>query len=541
MRPSGFSQWFSLLWGISGVTGVSEVTVASWAKMKTHIENSASAVVVINVPGNLTNCSGTISIPAGYDVTVKAAGPSSSPPLWSLLWVGVDSPGSGLLFSVTGNLTLQDLEIRGSGYRFNNPFGSTDKGGAIFVATSGRLDVQGGGFKNCLAYYGGAIFNLGFTALSATSFTGNSANRGGAIMNYNLLDVKGCKFTGNNASDGHGGAIANFDSDSVLRISSSLFAFNAATKKGGDIMMLGIVYITDTVFHKSRVHEAGTGGGAISANAGSLHLSNSSFSGQSAPDGGAIYLELSSSLFINNSYISNTEAVDGAAIYSDASTMEFATLRVEGTNASEFGVIYLTDESYLMATDLTCDGNYAHFRGNCIFAKESSNLRLHDSAFKNGNSHRYGALTISGGSVVISNCIFVGNGLGDGIVSTSKLGAAISCSGTHLNVSGSTFVGNFGAYDGGAIYLSNSADTLIEIRGTNASGNSATRSGGFFYMDGGALKSFNLSVFGNIADEDGGGMYLADTEHVEIWNSRFTNNVARMSGGGGHLLFEQRR
>jgi predicted outer membrane repeat protein len=245
--------------------------------------------------------------------------------------------------------TSGDLDVSASSFSFNTSEGS---GGAIYAAG----DVSVNGFSefidNLAGGEGGAIDALGNVALYDITFTGNEAGAdGGAIDAGNsIIEGSGAvtvyrsTFTDNNAGlsgSGDGGAINSRGDVSVLQPSS--FVGNTTSDDGGAIDADYSVYVEKSTFTSN---EAGDDGGAISAangvdswsssfssniavdeggaiqnassgNNGLVWVESSTFEGNQADLGGAVFGENLGVRSVNSTYFSNAAVTDGGAIYAE--------------------------------------------------------------------------------------------------------------------------------------------------------------------------------------------------------------------------------
>lgn len=146
-------------------------------------------------------------------------------------------------------------------------------------------------------------------------------------------------------------------------------------------------------------------------------------------------------------------------------------------------------------------------------------------------THGSGNLTITGGS--FTGCVTDNGGAVPG--SGNGQGGAISIgsvSGTSFaSISGVTFQGNIAGQNGGAIFLKNT--DAISISASNFAGNIAngnTYDAGNAELGGGAIYASNTATGGN----DGtGGLHASD---FLIFNSSFLGNLAPSGTGGAILL-----
>jgi predicted outer membrane repeat protein len=167
-----------------------------------------------------------------------------------------------------------------------------DGGGAIY--NDGILTVTEGIFDSNAAYYGGAINNDGTASIERSIFTSNFAEYGGAIHNYGTLTVTETTFGGEDYGDGNhtrgdGGAI--YVSSGTATITASKFVRNRTwSRYGGEGGAIDADADSPVLVERSffYLNSANTQGGAI---AGWVLVVNSTFVGNSAKEGGAIYGE----------------------------------------------------------------------------------------------------------------------------------------------------------------------------------------------------------------------------------------------------------
>ncbi len=357
-------------------------------------------------------------------------------------------------------------------------------GGAIIGYSD--ITVKNSAFTNNTAVNGGgAIFkpsDVGNVEVLNSTFTNNtvSSGNGGAIHVWKSLTVTGSTFTDNTASQ-NGGAICVYDDlsksdNAVASITNSTFMNNAATNGDG-----GAVYVwgSPSASDQSTLGVSGGtftnntalkgNGGAIYANAGLTVDASSVFGnatddtkGNSARNGGAIYIDSgASSASISGKYYSN-EASNGGAIYSkallsiDGATFEDNYASVGG------GAVYYTNSAQLVITDSDFIDNTTGAYGGAIYIRPTSgvaNLSLSEVSISGGNATQGGAVYMFGtgfiltmDDVTVENCT-VGTGRG----------GAIYAEGTQIDstvdISNSSFT-NLNAGGGAGLYLKTSHNTV---------------------------------------------------------------------------------
>lgn len=232
----------------------------------TMLENGSEAVVYAdyflsgtissNLEYNLNNDSlwirGTVTIPAGYTLTIKGTG-----------LIDHYNPEAYVLFNVKGTLIIN------GNITINCPTSTVYAGTSRAITNSGTVELNNvtiKGFKSTntssgYGYEGGAINNSGTLTITSSTIENCFAYRdGGAIYNtgtatLNNVQFTNCYTTGNNM---WGGAIANLG-DLVIENNSSFTECKAM--EGGAIWDIGnSMSISDSTFTKC---SANSSGGAI--------------------------------------------------------------------------------------------------------------------------------------------------------------------------------------------------------------------------------------------------------------------------------------
>ena len=176
----------------------------------------------------------------------------------------------------SGNLTLSGLTLK-HGKVVESGGGIFNNAGALTIDECSISDNVGNG---------GGIFNDGGTVTITNSFisnnsAGTSTNAGGIYNSYGTLIISGCTFYENTGYNG--GGIFNLGSGSVT-VTNSTFSSNSAEYKGG---------------------------GIINFNDGILTISHSTFSGNTAINsGGGIYNNTNGILDYRNTIIANSTGGD---------------------------------------------------------------------------------------------------------------------------------------------------------------------------------------------------------------------------------------
>ncbi len=206
--------------------------------------------------------------------------------------------GAGISFTLS-NLTIE----KGVGYS-----------GGGGVDSAGTLTVSNSFFYLNTALSGGAILSTGMASISSSSFVGNSpyffghSASCGAIDNRGPMTITTTTFDTNydNNNMTAGGAICN---GSTLTITNSTLSNNQS--QGNNSGLGGAIYnyagtlnVTNSTFS---ANSATTSGGAIYSNGGTVQISNSTFGNNPENIGGGGALgNAGSSVLIQNSIVDNT-------------------------------------------------------------------------------------------------------------------------------------------------------------------------------------------------------------------------------------------
>ncbi|WP_368656389.1 right-handed parallel beta-helix repeat-containing protein, partial [uncultured Methanobrevibacter sp.] len=185
---------------------------------------------------------------------------------------------------------------------------SANRGGCIYW-NSGAINgtLIGSTFiSNSASYGSGIYFRESNCILTDCKFSNNHGSLGTIYFSTGNYDMNACIFINNSATNG---AALNCDDGTRVTISNCIFINNSATKQGGGInCRYGTLIITDCIFINNSA--AKQGGGICFTNLLNAYIYNSTFSGNSAEQGGAVY-------FWCISDILDCNFTDNHAIYGD--------------------------------------------------------------------------------------------------------------------------------------------------------------------------------------------------------------------------------
>lgn len=306
---------------------------------------------------------------------------------------GNHAAGSGgVIYNGSGALTIQSGEFSGN-------YAGGD-GGVVYNASgAGAMNVAGGVFAgNYAGGNGGAVYNAsaeGMTVFAA--FGGNHAANGGAIYNTaGILNIGGM-FIGNYAETGDGGAIYN-ESAAGMTVAAD-FAGNYAANGGAIYNKNGTLAISGGSFEANEARN-GNGGAIYHGGAGSLTIDGTRLIGNSAAVQGGAVFSGNGALNVKNSTFTGNMAVAGAAIFSGGfATMDHVVF--SGNQASE-SIVTINGGDL---KNLTVSGNTA---GGALFDSQGSKTVIDLSAFYNNNAE---ILLSAGATLYVINSTFAeGNG-----------------------------------------------------------------------------------------------------------------------------------
>ncbi|MEZ0298086.1 MAG: choice-of-anchor Q domain-containing protein, partial [Candidatus Methylacidiphilales bacterium] len=452
-----------------------------------------------------------------------------------------------------------------------NPTGSIQNG-IDAVATGGNVHLGGGTFAPAATLNVGKSITISGTGADTTIIDGlttkrvfsissnvtleslgvtrgNAASGGGIVVNSGSFNLSNAKVYNNESTTTGGGILILSGGNHVFR-NVEISANRAAGSNGGGMyVQRGTLTITDSLFSNNsagsgaglylwdpaatvsnstfRLNVATANGGGITMqNNGTLRISGSTFSQNDAANGGAIQMRSSSTpLTIANSVFTTNRALSGSggAISSEPFAVG-GTITISGS---------------------TFTGNTASDDGGAIAARGTqSNITIKSSAFTSNTANTFlasGGAFSNLGTATITDSTFTTN--------TSQRGGAVANigSGAILTISGSTFTGNSVQGGGGVSTIINNggtiynesaqlqlSDSLILTRPTDAAYTTGTaaRGGGIYIKNSAtAVGITNTTISGNFATDTGGGIYTENSV-VTINGSVISNNRSTNFGGG---------
>jgi filamentous hemagglutinin family protein len=467
-------------------------SIGTWLIDPTDLEvvatggNGTSTIGADTIVTNLNTTS--VNLQADNSITVNAAIDAS----------GNANAGNLTLTAPTANLNQAIVlktgsTLSGTAATVNVGATGTVQNGVDVAATGGTVKLATATYTlaNTVNITKNIIVNGAGSA--STKVSGNNAVQvfnvaagstvtleGMSIVNGKTIGPNGNNFS--NGGNGEGGGIYNAG---TLTVSNSTFSGNFSN--GGD------------GFGEFGVGGVGNGGGIY--NAGILIVSNSTFSGNSINggnnnvradkgSGGGIYN--AGTLTVNNSTLSgnSNEDVFGGGIY-NAGILTVSNSTLSGNSAVSGGGINNSNTGILTVNNSTINGNSA--RTGSGINNDGGKLTVNNSTISNNIAQLYGGGIFNiYGTVTVNNSTISSN--------SAKFGGGISnLDGLALTVNNSTISGN-SAQDGGGIY---------------STGGSVRIFSGDIYVLSGAMTIGNSIVSGNTASR-GSEIYSVLTSGLNI-------------------------
>ena len=444
--------------------------------------------------------------------------------------------GGGMLFKV-GEAEITDCHFERN---------SAERGGAVLDASSGLITFLSCEFidntatvgpgaiqtisetlivdcqfiSNSSALSAGAVVCTEFSLFVSCTFDANTAQGAGAIIHNGsdelvLLD---CSFTNNEATNGEAGAVHSKD----VSMWHCEFVGNHSTTEGGALWLLAAADIEACTFIDNQAESAG---GAVYAFANPLTLDACQFVGNSAPDGGALYLnENLEEVVVDNCDFEANVAENGGAIYCASVDLLDLDADFDDNVATQFGgAVYAVDSEIIMDR---CDavGNTA-LAGGAVFADSDTVLTIEESEFAENTAIEDGGAIFADDQTVVT---IEESGFSDNMAVED--GGAVWSQGDALTIIDSSFDEN-SARHGGAVYSFLSPVTIVDRCAFNA--NTAMESGGGIST--GISEIVDSSFTDNTAFLGGG---VATGDDAIVRNCSFVANDAVLGGGifgAGHL------
>ncbi len=464
--------------------------------------------------------------------------------------------GFGIKGNASGTLSINGAGVSGSSLIVNQTAASM---------TMEKLSVSNAKGNS----FGGVLYSYGELNVIDLEFKSNSATTGGAIyLASGEATIKNSNFEGNSATASAGAIRTEANKDIILMLLNNTFKGNQAGTNGGAVNHNGgKLNLTDCIF-KDNSTTGGTGGGALAVNDGSEAMliwtktasEEIGFSGNSAPNGGAVYCNNATVTIDGYCMDGNTAKTNGGAL-SFGTTAKVGIQNAKLSNniaGAKAGAIY-TNSLNLTLDAVEFNGNKATSNGGAIQAESGAVIDITGAAFTANTAYSGGAVYLASGKATIKNSNFEGNSATasagairteankDIILTLSNNtfkgnqagtnGGAVNHNGGKLNLTDCIFKDNSttGGTGGGALAVNDGSEATLTWTKTDSkeigfSGNSAPN-GGVMYCNNATVTIDGYCMDGNTSKTDGGALHLGATAKVGIQNAKMSNNTAGSKGG----------
>lgn len=385
----------------------------------------------------------------------------------------------------------------------------------------------------------------------------HARNKSGSVDKTDVTII-GCKFTGNHTAM-EGGAINSLNG-ADFTITDTVFENNYAGRFGGAISMVG-----------------------ASGAKGELKLDNCRFIGNYATTNPTNWTDKADTTDVNEAITPIKGTGIGGAIYATYTKVDVKDCYFEGNRAynaekltnitwtsdvgiGQGGAIYLTSSATVDVEGSTFVDNYAAYQAGAIYYYGGTN-HITSSVFEGNIGEQYGGalFTLNSGAVLHitgtadAPSVFRNNqALGytytkaDGTKATANgRGGAIECMNGTTSLTYCEFYDNTSRYEGGAVRLGGGGGTtkVYSLDNCYFEGNESTAgAGGGLYIHAVTKEAVlnNTDFVGNIAQSQGGGMYLkgstvksgdkvVSVPNITINGGTFEDNKAGTHSGALHV------
>ena len=499
-----------------------------------------------NAQLSITDCTGKGIITGADASAIMTENKEASKPVINVFggtFTGNTTSALGGAIVAQGSATLN---IYGGSFEKNTSIGK------LKVDTEGKpvLDAEGNeqadnaiggaaigmhGENTVLNIYGGSFKDNETVHVETKTASGSIANKGGygVIYSKGAVNVKGGTYQGGKAL--LGGAFFVAGAKGVLTIETATITGNYA-KGGGAIVLQSGATVNLKGGTISKNECGGAGGGAIYVSTDAvLNMTGGSVSGNTSPgNGGALYVTKSQANLLGGQISGNTAGVNGAGVYVNRATAVFNGTAVKNNAAkNNAGGVYGAGATLIQLDKSELSGNTAK-NGAGVYATQN---------VLNSETTLYSTVVVNEGAQVLNNkaetncggIMLVGKesvlNLNGGVISgnTAKNGAGVLAqTSSTVNMKGGKITGNKASVGGGGMYIS--VDTTLNMSGGSVVNNDAENNGGGMVVQRGYAKFTGGTISGNTATT-AAGAYFAGAE-ADLYNISITGNIARKNCGG---------
>ena len=283
---------------------------------------------------------------AGGAIYVSSSGTISSSVVISGSTLVENNSGDqgGAIYGVASTISVVGSDIISNS--------AVNSGGGIYGAAASTVDLISSQVMSNSADVddGGGIMgeDNGMSLTSSQVVSNSAGNRGGGIMASGSTIVLTASDLISNLADNNGGGIFINDRG-VVTLTAATISQNRALNNGGGVRLLSggttLTVVDSTIYE----NEAANNGGGIQQNNGTLHLINSTLSGNNGSDGGGINIGGGTAYLTHTSIVSNT----GVGLSHGGGTVSlFGSLVANSSGNDCTGT--LTDDGFNLSSDTSC-------------------------------------------------------------------------------------------------------------------------------------------------------------------------------------------
>ncbi len=446
-------------------------------------------------------------------------------------------------------------------------------GGAVFASDANDVILAANTWTgNTAGFRGGALYLASSTFYESTgeSYVGNESPSGGALAANGsvTLTLTGATFDGNRAENG---GAAWLEAGTALQSTTTTWTNNAVTASGGAIYAINVVRIAEAgaVYTDNTAYSSG--GGIYAYDHVTLSETSATFDDSTATYGYGGHVNVSyygSTRFVDTTFSGGLAYYDGGAVY--AYYLYDGGVSVErcrfDDNTANYGsggalLVYQGSGLSIIASELTRNRAYSHGGGLAVWYGVPTEIRdsvvqYNTTTYYSGGGINWNAYSASDADFVLSDSVVSDNAAAEGggglalafaadveIVGTEVDrnvaddrsfggGMLLSRPSGLVHVHNSGFQGNSAGF-GGGLYFEGSRDLDAEDDWHNLviAGNNARVGGGACFVRGINTHLRNVSVVGNAASSEAGGLCVSET--ALVLNSAVI--ASTLSGAALHL------
>ena len=206
-----------------------------------------------------------------------------------------------------------------------------------------------------------------------------------SLRSVNL--VRGFVASSPGFSSGHGGGAVLLDHGSELLLHLVQISANRADIGGAICAVRSTVIAIDSTLTGNSAIE---GGAIFAGNGSTVTTTGCTMTSNSASSGGAVYAEDGSTVTTTDCSMTSNSASSGGAVYAkDGSTVTATDCSMTSNSASSGGAVYAEEGSTVTATDCSMTSNSAS-SGGAVYAEEGSTVTATDCTMTSNSAYWYG-------------------------------------------------------------------------------------------------------------------------------------------------------